>query len=131
MKINTETYLIVTRPIDTTDDLFGAYVQLLVGHAAEPDDGDALGYVLEGLPEIDSGDGDVGVALPRSHGRFKPQDLGIRAGLVAIEPGAAALVALVLDLATVRGHAPAAAVLLGQGQAHAAVVGHVAASGGY
>jgi hypothetical protein len=108
--------------------LLGAYVELLVGLAGKADDGDSLINVLEGLAEIDAGDGNVGVALPRAHHRLELDDLGVRAGLVAIEPRAAPLVALVLNFAAIRGHAPAASVFLREGQTNAAVVRHVAAS---
>ena len=53
--------------------------------------------------------------------------LGIRAGLVAIQPHAGVAFAVVLHLASVRALTPSAVVLGRQGQAHSAVVGHVAA----
>lgn len=53
--------------------------------------------------------------------------LGVRTGLIAVQPHADVTLAVVLHLASVRALTPSAVVLGSQGQAHSAIVGHVPA----
>ena len=79
----------------------------------------------ERLTQVDAAYRHVRVTFPRPHNRLERVYLGIRAGLVAIQPHARVTFAVVLHLASVRALTPSAVVLGRQGQAHPAVVGHV------
>lgn len=82
--------------------------------------------VVERLSQVDSLNGYVGTAFPRSQFRTERYHFRIRAGLAPVQPHRRTALALVLHFAPVRTLAPAAIVFGGQGQAHAAIVGHVA-----
>ena len=83
--------------------------------------------IPESFSKVDAANGDVGAAFPRSKAWLELSDLGRWAGLIPIQPGCGLAATLVLDLARVRALAPSAVEFLRQGQALAAVGGHLLA----
>ena len=59
------TYYIIINP-HLTDNFLSLLVEVGVGVAGHPGDGDAPGDVLKVLPEVDAADCDVGAAFPRT-----------------------------------------------------------------
>ena len=121
-------HLIITRSIDVTHDLLRAYVQMFIRLTGQAHNRHTLIDILERLSQVNTRDRDIRVSLPGSHHGLEPDNLRVRTGLISIQPRATALIALVFDLAAIGRHAPAAAVLVGQGEAHTAIVSHVAAA---
>lgn len=80
----------------------------------------------ECLAQVDATYRHVRITFPRSHNRLERMYFGIRAGLVTVQPHAGVAFAVVLHFASVCALTPSAVVLGRQGQAHSAVVSHVA-----
>lgn len=119
--------LVVPGTVHFADDFLGLDVKVLVRLTDDTRHHDPSVDVLEGLAQVDPSDGDVGASLPGAHHRLELVDLRVRTSLVSVQPNTAALVTLVLHLASVCALAPAAAVFFSECETHPAVVGHVSA----